>query len=181
MNADERISKLEAEVAALRERTGPGGLSVGPGLLLSQSGNNVRLELLPVAASTAADMPAPPPRGIRYLKSQNGVVTWGILETPSAAARTLIKLVIEMSDAVDDDVRIRIGGVTVYNPRQTSSPRRIVSLYAADIIEVGAPITPGTLVQVDTYDGASISYGVAPWTARQVFSDGTVVDRKSVV
>lgn len=175
MNLDDRILRLEQEVAALRQRTGPGGLTFGPGLRISQSGSNVRIDLVPVtaaAASAASIVPAPPPRGIRYLKSRNGVLTWDTIDIPAPVAPRLVTLIIEMTNSVDDDVRVRIGGITVYDPKQTSAPKRTITLYVADLTERGVPTTSGTLVQVDTYDGQEVSYSTSTWTARQVFSDG---------
>lgn len=86
MNDAERISRLEAEVAFLRQRTGPGGLTVGPGLKLSQAGINMRLELVPASVGTAAtaststisvsSLPALPPRNTYVLVCTNGKLVW---------------------------------------------------------------------------------------------------------
>jgi hypothetical protein len=79
MNTDERISRLEAELAALKQRTGPSGFTVGPGLRLISSGNNVRIELVPVGAtqaSAAVALPALPPRAQWVLMVNNAKLEW---------------------------------------------------------------------------------------------------------
>lgn len=82
MNDTERIARLEQEVATLKERTGPSGFTVGPGLKLSQSGNNVRIELVgaPAAptqqAAAAVTLPALPPRSQWVLVVDNAKLGW---------------------------------------------------------------------------------------------------------
>lgn len=78
MNDSERISRLEAEVAALKQRTGPSGLTVGPGLKISHSANNARLELASSIGTTAGGgaIPAPPTYGIHVLVSTGGRLEW---------------------------------------------------------------------------------------------------------
>jgi len=79
MNDTQRIAKLEQEVATLKERTGPSGFTVGPGLRLISSGNNVRIELVPVGATQAAaavTLPALPPRAQWVLMVNNAKLEW---------------------------------------------------------------------------------------------------------
>jgi len=79
MNDTERIARLEQEVATLKERTGPSGFTAGPGLRLISSGNNVRIELVPVGAtqaSAAVALPALPPRAQWVLMVNNAKLEW---------------------------------------------------------------------------------------------------------
>jgi hypothetical protein len=69
----------------------------------------------------------------------------------------------------DDDIRVRVDGRTVYDPR------RNVGWYPSANVTLDqntAGIVDGSLVEIDTFDGWSSGWQSKPWTATVTWSDG---------
>jgi hypothetical protein len=180
MNDAERITRIEAELAQLRGLVR--GMVGRNGIKVTPTGGNIVVELTPTASAEATAELPPVPRfgGPEFiLKAVNNRLQWVVPDAPAAApGPTLIRLIVTMSAAVLDDIRIRMGGVTIYDPQAIYYPDpRVVSMDASEIALLGAPITKGTQVQIDSVETElSGAYQLRPWTAQQIMSDGTVYE-----
>jgi hypothetical protein len=158
-----RISRLESAIAAMRpDRSAYAGRN---GIQITGSSANMIIDASQLL------------RRIEALERRAGERRTTIVtqapSTPGATTRTLDRLNIRMSAQVDDDIRIRIGGITVYDPKQIVAPLRDVSLGASEIRAKGASTQTGVLVQIDTYDGQHWQYSLRPWNATAYYTDGT--------
>lgn len=96
-----------------------------------------------------------------------------------------------LGDYQDDDVRIRVGGVTVSdtqwnvgwyynetyvgpggNPDYATLGFRKIDLSRAQILTAGAVFEAGSLVEIDVFDGWAGSWKTAPWQVLIEWNDG---------
>ena len=181
-----RIARLEAQAAAMRpDRSayvGKNGVSISgasgnmivDAAELSRRLDSIERDLSARIATLERTLTTPQPN-LSMLTQVGGVLRWQPVPASSdqtATTGTLATLTLNMSATVDDDIRVRIGGVTVFDPQQVGSGRLQVTLDAAAVLLRGAPITPGSLVQIDTYDGFASSYSLRKWSAIVSYSNG---------
>lgn len=81
-------------------------------------------------------------------------------------------VVITFSGPVDDDVRIRIDGRTVYDPQRNIAWYGGQALYPAITLTRAAHgLRNGSLVEIDTFDGWATNWRSSPWSALTTWED----------
>jgi hypothetical protein len=124
------------------------------------------------------------------LKSRGNVVL------PNKSERTDVeltpeKIIVSALGPFDDDMRLSIGGVDIFNPQRNVSwyngsvdlpPQgnrgwrtagfRVGVVTRSQAIAAGADWDLGATVNVDTFDGWGNGYMTSPWTATVVLSGG---------
>jgi hypothetical protein len=124
------------------------------------------------------------------LKSRGNVVF------PNKAERTDVeltpeKIIVSALGPFDDDMRLRIGQVDIFNPQRNVSwyrgsvdlpPQgnrdwrttgfRVGVVTRSEAIAAGADWDLGATVNVDTFDGWGNGYMTSPWTATVILSGG---------
>ena len=124
----------------------------------------------------------------RVLMSSGNVVL------PNKEERTNIelspeKIIVTALRPFDDDMRLRIGEVDIFNPQRAAdwyrgsvdlppggnpnwrtSGFRIGIVTRSEAIAAGADWTLGATVSVDTFDGWSYEYRTSPWTAKVIWN-----------
>lgn len=125
------------------------------------------------------------------LKSRGNVVL------PNKTERTDVdlapeKIIVQSAGPQDDDMRLSINGVSIFDPKQCvlwykgdldvgpdfntnfrNSGFRLCIVTRSEAIKSGAQWELGATVDVDTFDGWGGSYRTSPWTATVILSGGS--------
>jgi len=122
------------------------------------------------------------------------LISSGNVVLPNRSERTNIelspeKIIVKSLGPQDDDMRLRIGGVDIFNPQRNVSwyigsddvsPRgnrnwqhvgfRKAIVTRSEAIAAGAKWELGATVSVDTFDGWGRNYRTAPWIATVILN-----------
>jgi len=125
------------------------------------------------------------------------LVSSGNVVLPNKQERTNIelspeKIIVTALGPFDDDMRLRIGEVDIFNPQRNvswyrgfqdlppqgnpnwqTSGFRIGIVTRSEAIAAGADWTLGATVSVDTFDGWGDNYRTSPWTATVILNGGS--------
>ena len=124
------------------------------------------------------------------------LISSGNVVLPNRSERTNIelspeKIIVKSLGPQDDDMRLRIGGVDIFNPQRNVSwyigsddvsPRgnrnwqhvgfRKAIVTRSEAIAAGAKWELGAKISVDTFDGWGRNYRTAPWIATVISNGG---------
>jgi len=135
---------------------------------------------------------------LRRMQSPNASVlrSSGNVVLPNSGERTNIelspeKVIVASLGPQDDDMRLQIGGVDIFNPQRNVSwyigaddvsPRgnrnwpnvgfRKAIVTRGEAIAAGAKWELGATVSIDTFDGWGRNYRTAPWIATVILNSG---------
>lgn len=103
------------------------------------------------------------------------------------------KLILQSTGPQDDDVRLKIGGVDIFNPKQCiiwykgelnvgpdfntnfqNTGFRVCSVTRNEAIKAGAKWELGATVEVDTFDGWGGRFRTAPWIVTIILNGGSI-------
>ena len=132
---------------------------------------------------------------LRRMESPNArvLMSSGNVVLPNRQERTNIelspeKIIIKMLAKTDDDIRIRIGSVDIFNPKrgadnpfQRDTVFRSATITRSEAIAAGADWRLGATVNVDTFDGWPNFYSTSTWVATVILNGGTTSRHKGGV
>ena len=133
------------------------------------------------------------------------LISSGNVVLPNKSERTNIelspeKIIVKSLGPQDDDMRLRIGEVDIFNPKRNVSwyrgsvdlpPQgnpswqtfgfRVGIVTRSEAIAAGANWTLGSTVNVDTFDGWGNGYRTSPWIATVILNGGKTTRHKGGV
>jgi hypothetical protein len=122
-----------------------------------------------------AERPRPPGDGTRGCVAQS--------ESSIEPEKIPVWFEITMDGPVDDDIRVLLDGVPIFNPRRNlgwyQSPIRFEWWDGAQVIppdspKPAPPMKPGSVVSIEAFDGWATSASTSSWTAMTRYADGSV-------
>lgn len=122
-------------------------------------------------------------RSMQRMEADAGrlIVSGKNVMVPAPYDRSPIRIELQALGTMDDDIRLSIGGVDIFNPKAILTSYdgfRSASVTRAEALSKGAKWEYDAIVKVDVFDGWGNRYRTAPWIVSLFFADNTVTKKK---